>query len=82
MLMLVLPSEDGAYIRFYGSMEEMMSAHDWDDNPRSMPTIWLTPEQARQDPAYWDEKAAFLAKVEPMRLAPKETVITHELVRQ
>lgn len=80
MLMLITPADGGgASIGFYSSMEEMMHAMDWDNEPQFMPKRWLTLQEARQDANYWDERDAFLAEIKPLRLVPKETVITHEI---
>ena len=67
MLMMVTCSEDGARFQFFGSADEMTAQFAADE--REPPSVWLTPEQAEEDPYYWPKGSAFLAEVKPMRLA-------------
>jgi hypothetical protein len=60
MLLLILPSEDGPFIRFFPTEDELL-LHFGDGE--GLPERWLTFEEAQEDSYYWPEGSAFLATV-------------------
>jgi hypothetical protein len=79
MLMLMVLTEDGLRIRFFERPEDLLEQLEEEE---CQDYRWLSPAEASRDTCEWPEHSAFLVSVKPLRVAPRQTVVSWEVQDQ